>query len=73
METILKAQNITKSYKMGKTTLDVLRGADLSVKKGEFVAVIVGSAVLACMIGALVPGLQAARKKPVQSLQVNQL
>jgi len=36
-------------------------------------AVIVGSAVLACMIGALVPGLQAARKKPVQSLQVNQL
>ncbi len=39
----------------------------------EVLAVIVGSAVLACMIGALVPGLQAARKKPVQSLQVNQL
>jgi lipoprotein-releasing system permease protein len=36
-------------------------------------AVIVGSSVLACMVGALVPGLQAARKKPVQSLQVNQL
>jgi lipoprotein-releasing system permease protein len=34
---------------------------------------IVASAVLACMIGAIVPGLQAARKKPVQSLQVNQL
>jgi len=39
----------------------------------EVLAVIVGSAVLACMVGALVPGLQAARKKPVQSLQVNQL
>ncbi len=39
----------------------------------EVLVIIVGSAVLACMIGALVPGLQAARKKPVQSLQVNQL
>jgi ABC-type lipoprotein release transport system permease subunit len=39
----------------------------------EVLAVIVGSAVLACMVGALVPGLQAVRKKPVQSLQVNQL
>jgi lipoprotein-releasing system permease protein len=34
---------------------------------------IIGSAVLACMIGALVPSMQAACKKPVQSLQVNQL
>ena len=39
----------------------------------DVLAVIVGSAVLACMVGAVVPGLQAARKKPVQSLQVNQL
>lgn len=36
-------------------------------------AAIVGSAALACVVGALVPSLQAARKKPVQSLQVNQL
>ncbi|MEN8126465.1 MAG: FtsX-like permease family protein [Planctomycetota bacterium] len=34
---------------------------------------IVGSAILACMVGAMVPSLQAACKKPVQSLQVNQL
>jgi ABC-type lipoprotein export system ATPase subunit len=57
METILKAQNITKSYKMGKTTLDVLRGADLSVKKGEFVAVIgasgSGKSTLLHILGAL--------------------
>lgn len=39
----------------------------------EVLASIIGSAILACMIGAVVPGLQAARKKPVQSLQVNQL
>ena len=39
----------------------------------DVLAVIIGSAILACMIGAMVPSLQAARKKPVQSLQVNQL
>lgn len=39
----------------------------------EVLAVIVGSAVLACMVGAVVPGMQAARKKPAQILQVNQL
>lgn len=39
----------------------------------EVVLIIVVSAVLACMIGAVVPGLQAARKTPAESLQVNQL
>ena len=39
----------------------------------DVLAAIVGSAILACVVGAVVPGLQAARKKPVQSLQVNQL
>ena len=34
---------------------------------------IIGSAILACMIGAAIPSLQAARKRPVQSLRVNQL
>jgi lipoprotein-releasing system permease protein len=39
----------------------------------DVLASIIGSAILACMIGAVVPSLQAARKRPVQSLQVNQL
>lgn len=39
----------------------------------QVLATIVGSAVLACVIGALVPSLQAVRKRPVESLQVNQL
>lgn len=39
----------------------------------DVLMVIVGSAVLACMLGALVPGLQAALKNPVRVLQVNQL
>ena len=39
MTEILKAENICKSYKMGQATLDVLKGVDFSVKKGEFVAI----------------------------------
>ena len=39
----------------------------------DVLASIIGSAILACMVGAVVPSLQAARKRPVQSLQVNQL
>ena len=57
MKTIIKAKNITKSYKMGKTRLDVLRGANLSVQKGEFVAVVgasgSGKSTLLHILGAL--------------------
>jgi lipoprotein-releasing system ATP-binding protein len=57
MATIIKAQNIKKSYKMGKTQLDVLRGVDLSVNKGQFVAVIgasgSGNSTLLHILGAL--------------------
>jgi ABC-type lipoprotein export system ATPase subunit len=57
MEMIIKAKNITKSYRMGKTKLDVLRGANLSVQKGEFVAIIgasgSGKSTLLHILGAL--------------------
>jgi ABC-type lipoprotein export system ATPase subunit len=57
MKTILKAQDIIKSYKMGKTTLEVLRGASLSVGQGEFVSVIgasgSGKSTLLHILGAL--------------------
>ena len=36
-------------------------------------AVIVVSAIAACLVGALIPSLQAARQKPVETLQVGQL
>lgn len=39
----------------------------------DVIAIIIGSAIFACIIGALIPSLQAARKTPTQSLQVNQL
>jgi ABC-type lipoprotein export system ATPase subunit len=37
---ILKAENIHKSYRLGTTEVSVLKGADLEVKRGEFVAII---------------------------------
>ena len=37
--TLLQAQDVTKSYQMGRTTLKVLRGASLKIREGEFVAI----------------------------------
>jgi len=37
---ILQAQGICKSYRMGATKLRVLKGVDLAVTKGEFVAIV---------------------------------
>ncbi len=54
---ILKAENLHKSYQMGTTRLHVLKGADLTVKKGEFVAIIgasgSGKSTLLHLLGAL--------------------
>lgn len=39
METILQAENIERSYTIGKTTLDVLKGVSLEVNVGETVSI----------------------------------
>lgn len=39
-EYILQAEGIFKSYRMGATRLEVLKGVDLSVRNGEFVAIV---------------------------------
>jgi ABC-type lipoprotein release transport system permease subunit len=39
----------------------------------KVLGVIVLSAIIACLAGALLPSLQAARSTPVDTLQVNQL
>lgn len=57
MGQILEVKNIHKSYRMGKQTLTVLRGVELSLSAGEY-AVIVGSSgsgksTLLHIIGAL--------------------
>ncbi len=54
---LLKAENLHKSYRMGATQLQVLKGADLTVKEGEFVAIIgasgSGKSTLLHILGAL--------------------
>lgn len=55
--TLLKATDIHKSYKMGKVRLNVLKGVDLRIQKGEFAAIIgasgCGKSTLLHILGAL--------------------
>src|SRR3954465_12263682 len=37
--TLLRARGIQKNFQMGDSTIQVLKGADLTVRKGEFVAI----------------------------------
>jgi len=39
MEYILSLNGVTKSYFMGNETLNVLKGIDLQIKKGEFISI----------------------------------
>ena len=57
MSEIIKASGICKSYKMGQRSITVLRGLDLSVNQGEFVAVVgasgSGKSTLLHILGSL--------------------
>jgi lipoprotein-releasing system ATP-binding protein len=56
-DVLLKAEDLYKSYKMGPSKVKVLKGANLSVKKGEFTAIIgasgSGKSTLLHILGAL--------------------
>jgi len=57
MDSLLKAEGIVKTYRTGETELDVLRGIDLQVSRGEIVAVVgssgVGKSTLLHILGGL--------------------
>ena len=54
---ILDAQNITKSFTDGKSTVDVIRGLSLQVAAGEFVSIVgssgSGKSTLLHVVGGL--------------------
>ena len=57
MSEFIRAKEVTKSFQVGGGTLEVLKGVDLSVEKGEFVAIMgpsgVGKSTLLQLLGAL--------------------
>ena len=64
MSVILRADNLHKSYKMGQAFLKVLKGVNLSIQEGEFLAVVgasgSGKSTLLHILGGLDTGDEGA-------------
>jgi lipoprotein-releasing system ATP-binding protein len=77
---ILRAEELHKSYRMGATKVRVLKGVNLNVKKGEFVAIIgasgSGKSTLLHILGALdkpTRGVVTFEKRDLSRLRAGQL
>jgi lipoprotein-releasing system ATP-binding protein len=71
MSELLRLENIHKTYQMGPDTIQVLRGIDLSVAEGEFVAIMgasgSGKSTLLHIAGALdQPDFDSAKNGPTR-------
>ena len=57
MSVIIRAKNLHKVYRMGQTSIEVLKGLDLEVKQGHFLAIVgasgSGKSTLLHILGAL--------------------
>jgi ABC-type lipoprotein export system ATPase subunit len=79
-DVILKADGICKSYRIGAAQVDVLRGIHLTVKRGEFLAIVgasgSGKSTLLHILGALDKpdkGIVSFEGRDLNSLRMRQL
>jgi len=77
---LLAARQVTKSYRDGERTLDVLKGADFHIHRGEYVAIVgqsgSGKSTMLHLLGALdrpTSGTISLDDQPYESLNSRQL